>query len=341
MLITPANLQIVFTTIGTQYKDAFTAEVLTYPKVCTTYPVSSENWINVWIPMTDKLREWDGARIVRTPAPQTYFVPIKPFEATYGVDKFKVLDDTWGVYTPVVQRLGQQAAKWPDYQLRDLLQNQGAWTGAFQNGTDGLTGFNTAHLVDFYDASKGTYCNDYTGGGFTVNSVNVGGALSINAFATVYEDMMRRKSESGESQEVMPNLAMVAPPMKLPLDVILQAQFLGNPQFGSLGSGSGGNAPFVGTTENVMKSWTDELVWRDIGGSTSIGGGTYDQVWYMMDTSKAIKPFSWLLRQAPSFAFLINPNDPVVFETHTFQYGVDARGSVAWGLPFLFARSGP
>ena len=220
MLITPPNLQILFTGVETRFWQGFTLEELQYQKLCTVYPVGSEQWISAWLPMTDKLREWVGSRIVRTPAPQTYLVPIKPFEATYGIDKYKVADDTWGVYMPTVANLGKQAAKFPDYQLRDLLQNQGSWTGGFQNGTDGFTHWNTAHPIDFYDGSKGTYPNDYTGGGVVVNNTTVGGALSANAFATLYEDMTRRKSESGESQEVVPDLAVVPPMLKLSIDTI-------------------------------------------------------------------------------------------------------------------------
>lgn len=351
MLITPSNLNVLFSAVETRFWQAFTAEQLYYQRLATIYPVATEQWVSAWLPMTDKLREWNGARIVRTPAPQTYTVPIKLFEATYGIDKFKVEDDTYGVYMPTVARLGQQAAKWPDYQLRDLLQNAGAWTGGFQNGTDGLTHWNTAHQIDFYDSSKGTYTNDYSGGGVTINGTLTGGTLSPNAFATIYEDMMRRKSESGEAQEVTPDLMVVPPTLKLPMDTILQAQFMGMPVIGTIGTASinpnpptaglNANAPFVGASQNLMKGWCDGLCWRDLGGSTSLGGGTYDQAWYVLDTSKPIKPFSWLQRQAPEFAFLVNPTDSVVFETHVFQYGVAARGSAAWSLPFLSSRSSP
>lgn len=349
MLITPPNLNILFTAVETRFWQAFTLEQLMYQRLCTVYPVGTEQWVSAWIPMTDKLREWLGPRMVRTPAPQTYLVPIKLFEATYGIDKYKVLDDTYGVYNPTVTNLGKQAAKWPDYQLRDLLQNQGSWTGGFQTGTDGVSHWSTAHPVDFYDTSKGTYPNDYTSGGVTVNSTLIGGGLSANAFATVWEDMSRRKSEAGEPQEIVADLAVTGPMLKLPMDTILQAQFMGLPVIGTIGaanvptpgSPANANAPLIGTTENVMKSWTDRLMWRDIGGSTAIGGGTYDQVWYLLDTSKPIRPFSWLQRMAPQFAFLINPTDPVVFNTHTFHYGVEARGSAAWAPPFLSSRSGP
>jgi phage major head subunit gpT-like protein len=349
MLVTPPNLNILFTGVETRFWSAYSQAPLMYQRLATVYPVASEAWISAWIGMLDKLREWNGPRVVRTPAPQTYQVPIKLFELTEGIDKFKVLDDTYGVYNPVISHMGTQAAKYPDFQLRDLLQNQGSWSGIFQNGTDGLTHWNTAHPVDFYDSSKGTYPNDYSGGGVTINGQLIGGALSANAFATVVEDMSRRKNESGESQDVNADLSVCPVMLRLAFMTILNAQFMGLPVIGALGTGTvptpGGtanvNAPLVGASENVMKGWTDLLVWKDLGGSGALGGGTYDQVWYVLDTSKPIKPFSWLQRMAPVFAFLVSPTDAVVFNTHTFQYGVEARGSAAWALPFLSSRSSP
>ncbi len=215
MLVTPPNLNILFTGVETRFWTAYSAAPLIYQRLTTTYPVGTATWLSAWIGMLDKMREWVGSRVVRTPAPQTYQVPIKLFELTEGIDKFKVLDDTYGVYNPVISMMGTSAAKYPDYQLRDLLQNQGAWSGIFQNGTDGLTHWNTAHPVDFYDSSKGTYPNDYTSGGVTINSQLIGGGLSANAFATVVEDMSRRKDESGESQDVNADLSVSGPMLKL------------------------------------------------------------------------------------------------------------------------------
>jgi hypothetical protein len=237
-------------------------------------------------------------------------------------------------------------AKWPDYQVRDLLQNQGYWTNSYQNGYDGLSFFNTAHQNDFYDASKGTFPNDYTGGGVTVNSILIGGGLAPNAFATVYEDMSRRKTASGEPWGIMPDLLATGPMLKLTADTILQAQFMGLPVVGNIGTQATANPAnpnqtLVGATENVMKSYADRLMWPDLGGSTSIGGGTYDSVWYLFDTSKPVKALSWLLRMAPDFVYRTNPDDPIVFDTHTVAYGSKARGAPAWGFHQLASRSGP
>ena len=343
MLITPQNLNIFFTAVETRFWTAYTAAPLVYKRLTTEYPVATETWITGWIGMLDKAREWIGSRVVRTPAPQTYAVAMQLFELTEGIDEIKLRNDTYGIYNPIISMMGINMAKHPDYQLRDLWQNQGSQTGPRQLGLDGLNFWHTAHPVDFYDASKGTYPNDYTNGGQTVNGIVIGGALSPNAFATVWEDMSRRKSETGESQNVVSDLCTIPPMLKLAADTILQAQFMGLPVIGSIGTGAGGtpNAPLVGTTENVMRAWTDRLVWLDLGGSGSVGGGTYDQLWYMADVSKPIKPWSHLLNMAPDFIIRNQPTDPAVFDTHTYQYGSKTYDAPAWAFPWLASRSGP
>jgi phage major head subunit gpT-like protein len=96
----------------------------------------------------------------------------------------------------------------------------------------------------------------------------------------------------------------------------------------------------VGSSDNVMKGWTDRLMWPDLGGAATVGNGTYDQVWYLADTSKPIKPLSWLLRKAPDFTYRNQPADPVVFDLHTYIYGSESRGNAAWAFPQLISRSG-
>lgn len=325
MLITPANLSFFFTNLETRFWTAYSVAPVFYDKICTTYPVSSEQWASGWMGMLDKMRVWKGSRVTHQPAPQTYLVPIQPFELTEQIDQFKLEDDTYGIYFPTVAFMGENVKKWPDYEVRDLLMGQGEWTGAAQIGLDGLTQWNTAHPVDFYDSSKGTYCNDFLGG-VAVDGITVGGALGVNSFATLWEEMASRKSESGEALGLMPDQTMAPTQLKLTLDTILQAQFLGAPTIGNLT----GN---TGATENLLKGWTDRLINPDLSADPT--------TFYMLVCNKPIKPFSWLLRQAPNFTYRINPQDPTVFDTHTYTYGSMSRGAPAWSFAWLSSRSGP
>lgn len=326
MLITPPNIQFFFTGLETRFWTAYSLSTVWHDRVAMTIPVSTEQWASGWIGMLDRMKLWSGARQIHTPAPQTYLVPIQPFELTEEIDEFKLKDDAYGIYYPVVSLMGESTKKWPDFELRDLLQNTGAWTGTYQNGLDGLSHWNTAHPVDFYDSSKGTYSNDFTGGGFTVNGVLVGGSLGVNSFATLWEEIASRKSETGEALGLMADCTMAAAQLKVTLDTILQTQFFGTPTIGNL-------TGFVGSTENVLKGWTDRLIVPDLNAQPN--------VWYMLVCNKPIKPFQWLLREAPDFVYRINPQDPKVFDEHVYLYGSRARGTPAWGFAWLSARSGP
>ena len=345
MLTTPANLNLFFTQLETRYWTEYALAEPMWQKISTLMPVGSEVWNSGFMMMIQKYREWIGPRVVQIPSLQTYQVPIKNWENTEGVDKFKFDDDTHGMYSPIAAFMGMQAKKLPDYQIRDAILNQGSWTGPFQLCLDGQNLFATGHPVNFWDASQGTYANDYTGGGVTVNNQAIGGGLSLTGYGTVWEDMARRKNESGEAGGWKADTAMTGPILAIAMQTILQAQFIGAAQVMQLGTNVGtGNNTLVGATDTkAYRGLTDFIMWDDLSSSTAIGTGsnTYDQVWYLLSTKGPIRPFLWLQREAPNFVARINPDDPVVFEKHQYLFGSEARGSVAFGFPQSVSRSGP
>lgn len=336
MIISPSNINFFITSLETRFWTAFDVNEAWHQRFATVYNVDGEQWVSVWIGMLDKYREWIGPRKTHQPAPQTYLVPIKNWELTEELDEFRLADSTaqtaMSYYAPTVAFMGMQARKLWDYQLRDLLLNLGAMQGAFQNGTDGLTHWNTAHQIDFYDSSKGTYTNDYRGTVAGFGGIQCGGTFSTTAFNTIWEDMASRRSESNESLGIEADFTMVPPQLKAPATTILQSQFYAPPQMGTLGAGTASNAPFVGAMDNPLKGWTDLYVNKDL---------TNANDWFMMVTRAPIKPFSMLIRLMPDFVPRVNPDDPVVFNMHKMLYGSKARGTAAWSLPWLSSISGP
>ena len=250
-------------------------------KIADNHPTASEQLANAWIGMIDKYRLWAGSRITHQPAPQTYLVQVQNFELTEQIDLFKLQDDQYGIYMPTVAFMGMQGKKVYDYQLRDMLQNTGAQTGTIQNCLDGLPYFSTNHPVNFWNAAQGTYCNDYAGG-FVENGITVGGALTVNGFNTLWESVSGRKSENGEALGITADLTMVPSQLKAAAMTILQSQFFAPPQMGTLGSGSGANAPFVGAMDNILKGWTDLHVNADLNANPT--------TWFMWVTKGPLKP---------------------------------------------------
>lgn len=59
------------------------------------------------------------------------------------------------------------------------------------------------------------------------------------------------------------------------------------------------------------------------------GGGT---AWYLLDTTRAIKPFIFQRRTNAQLIQQIRPDDEQVFMRKKYRYGVDYRGAVGYGL---------
>src|ERR1041385_5129191 len=126
MITTPANLQFFFTNLEANYFwKAYYDAPLWWQKIATRVPTSSEFHLFGWMGRLDTMREWTGARVVHTPGTQTYIVPVQKYELTESIDKFKLEDDTYGIYFPIVENMGKAIAKKPDYSMRDLIKGVG------------------------------------------------------------------------------------------------------------------------------------------------------------------------------------------------------------------------
>ncbi len=54
--------------------------------------------------------------------------------------------------------------------------------------------------------------------------------------------------------------------------------------------------------------------------------------WFLLDTSRAVKPLIFQQRETPEFNALDNPNDPNVFFRDEYVYGVKCRDNVGFGM---------
>lgn len=54
--------------------------------------------------------------------------------------------------------------------------------------------------------------------------------------------------------------------------------------------------------------------------------------WFLLDTSRAVKPLIWQTRKPYNFQSMVNPDDEQVFMQKLYRYGVDARGNTGYGL---------
>ena len=65
---------------------------------------------------------------------------------------------------------------------------------------------------------------------------------------------------------------------------------------------------------------------------SNVDAGGNGPWWYLMDTSKVVKPLIFQKRKNYQFVPMTRPDDLVVFKENKFVYGVDARVNAGYGL---------
>lgn len=305
MLINAANLDALRTTLGTQYSAGYGRTPTFWDKIATEIPSKSKSNTYGWVAQMLVLREWLGPRIAQNLSEHAYTLVNKTFEGTVEVDRDDIEDDNLGIYTGVMMpQLGEATKKHPDILLKGLMQANTALA------YDGLTLFNASHLTFDKTGATPTYSNLFAL------------ALTADNFNTVWSAMASYVGEDGLPLGIMPNLLVVPPQLKLAATIIMNGG-LYSPITGQAGAGSI-------AIENGLKGWCEILVVPELANSPTS--------WFLLDTSKAIKPFVFQNRRAPNFVARDNPADSKVFDLKKYTYGVDYRGNVGITLPFLAAK---
>ncbi len=305
MDLTPSNLDVLWRTYDFSWQKGLSADLpLFYPRIATERPSGSTTQVYPFMGLVPQLKQWTSERNLINVASYSYEIENKDYELAIAIDRNKIEDDTWAVYGAVIEEMGRSARKWPDIQIATLLQ-------AGKTGVcfDGQYFFDSDHPKDPNAVSVGTQSNIYTSC-----------ALSPANYASTRSAMMSLVGENGLPQGIRPDLLVVPPRLEYVARQILNADFI-------FAQGSG--LPTSGGT-NVLKGSADLLVVPEIGNEPT--------TWYLLDTTRVIRPFIWQLRKAPQFVQAISPSDRNVLLNKRFEYFVDARGSAGYGLWQLAAR---
>lgn len=303
MLLTPSKLQAAFLAYDTKFRAAYEATPVQWDKIATLVPSTTAEQIHAWVDRVPQLRKWVGERQINNIKARVQSVVNEKYEDTIGIDREKFEDDQYGIYSPAIEMLGEAARIWPDQLVVGALQ-AGSTTLCY----DGQDFFDTDHPINPDDTASTVQSNLFT--------------LALNAtnYQTVRAAMMSFKGPDGVPLGVNPNLLVVPPALEGMARTILNADFIAAPS---------GTA----TQSNVLKGTADVLVMPRLAGQ--------DTTWYLLDTSRAIKPFIFQQRQAPEFAFLNRPDDQNVVTTDKFIFAVRARGAGGLGLYWMAAKSTP
>ncbi len=315
MIINTANdpkLGALFTVFRALFQSIYTGIPTFLDQLATTSTTTSTVVRFPWMGRVMPVREWTGDRIVNGNALKFLDVVPKLYELTEGLDKSDFDDDQFGFFTSnIIPQMAMQAAKWPDYALIKYIRDNPTWS-------DGQTFFGTAHpynvdkpeIVDF--ASSATYSNDHATTPLTADN-----------FRLARSRMLNRVGEDGKSLELMPNLLIVPPSLETEANLIVKNEYIA-------ASSVANETSQVGMISNPYKGQATVLVIQPLGAD--------DTTWYLADTTKAIKPFGWVLREPWSMAQRISPEDPIVFDKNKYLFGGRGRGQAFGTFPFLVDR---
>ena len=301
MLVTPSNLQAMFTGYNTRFNGILKASEPKYKAFAMDMASSGESNVYAFMARLARMREWLGERVIQNLASYRYELKNRTFEATFGVEREKIEDDMYGIYSQDVDALAAQVAMWPDDLCMTALQ---AGAGASAVTWDGVSFFNTAHPIDPNDSTKGTQSNLFA-------TTPLTGAN----FDIVRAAMLNFKGEDLRPLNLIPRKVVVAPQLEIAARKIFVAPFDAN----------GATNIYAGMAEVVV---VPQLANEPL-------------VWYLMDDTKPVKPLIFQTRRAPSFTSLTDLTTDTVFNKKTFIFGADARGNAGYGLYYLAARCTP
>ncbi|MCP1616576.1 Mu-like prophage major head subunit gpT [Pseudomonas sp. SLBN-26] len=188
-----------------------------------------------------------------------------------------------------------QMAGWSSAQLPDELVYE-VINGGFSRLTyDGQYHFDTDHPVGNGIASNRS----------TAPLSNANLAAATAGYGNGRTAMLKYEDDEGRSLNVMPNVLLVGPALEITAKALMNNDKLAD----------GTPNPYKGTAEVVMDARIKS-----------------DTAWFLLDTSKPVKPFIYQPRKKPEFVQQISLDAPDVFNLKKYKFGAEARAAAGYGF---------
>jgi len=295
MIVNQSNVAAIFISLKTVFNKAFAGADSTWQKYAMLVPSTTSQEDYSWLSQFPKMKKWLGEKTVKALAAFKYTLVNEDFEATVEVDRNHIEDDQIGIYNPMAQEAGSSAKQWPDEIVGEIVN------GSFVNKCyDGQYFCDTDHPVG--DGEGGIVSVSNKGVGPLVIATLAGAAASYGAARTA---MRKFKDDEGRPLGVKPTVLMVPPALEDDANLLMTADRLedGKPN------------PYKKTAEVVVN---DQL--------------TSDTAWFLLDTSRPVKPFIFQQRKKPVFVQQTDPQADDVFNRKKFKFGAEARGKAGYSL---------
>lgn len=296
MLINKETLANVFISLKTTFNNAFDSAPSVWDKIAMKITSGTTQNDYAWLSRFPKMRVWVGEKHVKSLEAAKYSIPNKDWEATIAVDRNDIEDDQVGIYAPQAQMAGFSAKQLPDEIVMELVN------GAFATVClDGQYYFDTDHPVK----------NPATGLPESVSNKGVvvlsaaSQALALASYGAARTAMRKFKDDEGRPLNITPEILMVPPALEHIALCLVNNDRLDD----------GKANPFKGTATVVCDARL-----------------TSDTAWFLLDTSKPVKPFIYQERKAPVFVQQTDPQADDVFNRKEFKFGAEARAAGGYGF---------
>lgn len=160
MIVNQSNLAILNQAFNAAFKTGLTNAAPMWSQCASLVPSNTSEQKYGWLGKITKFREWIGERQYQNLMAYDYAIKNKTWENSIEVGRDEIEDDQFGVYSPVVEQLGQDAALHPDEMVFGLLK-AGFTTPCY----DGQYFFDTDHPVGAPGAQ--TSVSNFQGGSGT------------------------------------------------------------------------------------------------------------------------------------------------------------------------------
>lgn len=154
-----------------------------------------------------------------------------------------------------------------------------------------------------YDG-KAFFADDHKVGKLTFSNKSAA-KLSPTSYAAARAAIMSVTDEHGKSLNLVPNVLVVPPALEGEARKILLADQ-------------------IDATSNIYKGTAEPLIVPTLAGSP--------KAWYLLCTTKALKPLIYQERKAPVFTSKDKDTDDNVFFQKEFIYGADSRANAGYGF---------
>lgn len=295
MLVNKENVSALFISLKTTFNNAFNAAPTVWKRIAMLVPSTSGQNDYAWLSKFPRMRKWIGEKNIKNLAAAKYTIVNDDFEATVEVDRNDIDDDNLGIYGPQAQMAGESSAQLPDEIVIDLAN------GAFVNLCfDGKPFISDAHSRTD-DKGKKVVVSNKGVAPLSVASL----AAAAAGYGAARIALRQMKDDDGRPLNITPDVLLVP----VALGDIARA-LMNNDKLSDQEPN-----PYKGTAEVVEDARL-----------------TSDTAWFLLDTTKPVKPFIFQERKKPVFVSQTDPQSDSVFKVKKFLFGAEARAAGGYGF---------